>query len=120
MALNQERPLTWSPFLQSSNAELLDLVCKRYGILPSEMVKRNPFWIDFDTAVAYKGQMEQSLAEEEAMKKSQSDSKLKNTSSSPSKGFQPPRAGNLSQKVRGAQTVDDIIKSRNNSSGLIT
>lgn len=52
----------------------MDLVCKRYGILPSEMIQRDPYWIDFDTAIALRGQLEQAKLEEEALEESKKSS----------------------------------------------
>ena len=39
------------------------------------MIQRDPYWIDFDTAIALRGQLEQAKLEEEALEESKRSSK---------------------------------------------
>ncbi|MCP3685468.1 MAG: hypothetical protein GY861_22680 [bacterium] len=82
------------------------------------MVKRDPFWVDFDTAVAYKGQMEQKIAEERAMEEAESKSKSKSRLGSHRHGKQPPRRNvehggidnrPLKERLKGAQRINDVV-----------
>jgi hypothetical protein len=85
---------------------LLDFVCKRYGVLPSDFIQRDPFWADFDTAIALKGQLEQNKLEEEALAESRTKSRKGQYHQSK------PTTRSLKDKLRTAKKLDDIVKER--------
>lgn len=69
------------------------------------MIKRDPFWIDFDTAIASKGQLEQNEAEEKALEESKHENKRHSKPSSTRKGD----TRTLKDKLDGAMTIHDLI-----------
>ena len=63
------------------------------------MIQRDPYWIDFDTAIALRGQLEQAKLEEEALEESK-----KNSS----------KHGKLNKKYAyEGETLKEKLKSRN-------
>lgn len=66
--------------------------------MPSDYVQRDPFWIDFDTAVAMHGQLEQNKVEQEELDKSKTDTEG--------------NAPTLPKKLKEATAIDDILNAR--------
>jgi len=92
-------------------------VCKRYGILPSDFLELDPFWVDFNLAVALKGQLEEQKAHEEEMKKMENENKKLPQSSLPPHNRQhskylPQHSEPLKERVKKMTRPEDIIALR--------
>jgi hypothetical protein len=92
-------------------------VCKRYGILPSEFLEIDPIWVDFNLAVALKGQLEEAKAHEEEMKKMEQENKKLPSSSLPPLNKQhskylPQHREPLKERVKKMTRPEDILALR--------
>ena len=78
------------------------------------MVQRDPFWIDFDTAIALRGQLEQAKLEEEALEESKRSSKTSKYDQLNSKYGKNEPYESLADKLKSStiKRPEDIIKER--------
>jgi len=78
------------------------------------MVELDPWTIDFNTAIALRGRLEQNKLEEEAMEDAKTSSKRSSRkSSSSSKKME--RAEGLAEKLKRAKTIDQVVAERRRS-----
>ena len=75
------------------------------------MLELEPYWVDFNTAIALRGQLEENKEHDKMMKKYDDDAK--HISKGSSKGYK--QSSSLSDKLRNATSIDDIIRQRNNA-----
>jgi len=82
-------------------------------VLPSEFIQHDIFWIEFDTAVALRGQLEQAKLEEEALEESKTSNK-KITPEQEKAMKRSEKTHNMSLKERAARAKrpEEIAKSR--------
>lgn len=83
------------------------------------MVQRDPYWIDFDTAIALRGQLEQAKLEEEALEESKKSSKTSKYDQLRGKYNNEPRES-LSEKLKSStlKRPYDILKEQEGKGGV--